>query len=82
MGLFEPWDNSLGGPFPFHLAPALPAPDFTLEAVCALRYLCRMSTDGQCPFCQMGGDKLLKLEVEWLHLLDALVQGMSGGRVP
>ena len=41
-----------------------------------------MSTDGQCPFCQMGGDKLLKLEVEWLHLLDALVQGMSGGRVP
>lgn len=30
----------------------------------------------------LGGDTLLKIEAEWLHPLDTLVQGMPGGRVP
>ena len=30
----------------------------------------------------LGGEKLLKIEAEWLQPLDALVQVMAGGRVP
>lgn len=30
----------------------------------------------------LGGDRLLRMEAEWLQPLDALVQGMAGGREP
>ena len=32
--------------------------DFTLEPVCALRYSCRVSTDGQCPFCHLSESRV------------------------